>query len=86
MQIIDLGSDDEKAIQERSFLNRLREKLLGHKATGGFKGIKAGTDIDEAVLAEHPRGAWRHIGVQDDAVMAKLWRDSAAMVGLPVAD
>ena len=64
--------DDEKAIQERSFLNRLREKLLGHKASGGFKGIKAGTDIDEALLAEHPRGAWRHIGVQDDAVMADI--------------
>ena len=39
--------DDEKAIQERSFLNRLREKLLGRKASGGFKGIKAGTVIDE---------------------------------------
>ena len=64
--------DDEKAIQERSFLNRLREKLLGHKASGGFKGIKSGTDIDEAVLAEHPRGSWRHIGVQDDAVMADI--------------
>jgi DNA-directed RNA polymerase subunit beta len=64
--------DDEKAIQERSFLNRLREKLLGHKASGGFKGIKAGTEIDEAVLAEHPRGSWRHIGVQDDAVMADI--------------
>ena len=64
--------DDEKAIQERSFLNRLREKLLGHKASGGFKGIKSGTEIDEAVLAEHPRGSWRHIGVQDDAVMADI--------------
>jgi DNA-directed RNA polymerase subunit beta len=64
--------DDEKAIQERSFLNRLREKLLGRKAAGGFKGIKAGTVIDEALLAEHPRGAWRHIGVQDDAVMAEI--------------
>ena len=64
--------DDEKAIQERSFLNRLREKLLGRKAAGGFKGIKAGTPIDEALLAEHPRGAWRHIGVQDDAVMAEI--------------
>jgi DNA-directed RNA polymerase subunit beta len=64
--------DDEKAIQERSFLNRLREKLLGRKASGGFKGIKAGTPIDEEVLAEHPRGAWRHIGVQDDAVMAEI--------------
>ena len=64
--------DDERAIQERSFLNRLREKLLGRKAAGGFKGIKAGTMIDEEVLAEHPRGAWRHIGVQDDAVMAEI--------------
>ena len=76
--------DDEKAIQERIFLNRLREKLLGRKAAGGFKGIKAGTVIDEAVLAEHPRGAWRHIGVQDDAVMAEietLKREFDAAVG-----
>src|SRR6202161_3663584 len=64
--------DDEQAIQERSFLNRLREKLLGRKAAGGFKGIKAGSVIDEALLAEHPRGSWRHIGVQDDAVMAEM--------------
>jgi DNA-directed RNA polymerase subunit beta len=76
--------DDEKAIQERSFLNRLREKLLGRKAAGGFKGIKAGSDITEEVLAEHPRGAWRHIGVQDDAVMAEietLKREFDAAVG-----
>jgi len=64
--------DDEKAIQERSFLNRLREKLLGQKAAGGFRGVKAGSDITEEVLAEHPRGSWRHMGVQDDAVMAEI--------------
>ena len=64
--------DDEKAIQERSFLNRLREKLLGGKASGGFKGIKAGTTLTDEVLAEHPRGAWRHIGVAEDAVMAEI--------------
>ena len=64
--------DDEKAIQERSFLNRLREKLLGQKAAGGFKGIKAGTVITEELLAEYPRGAWRHIAVQDDAVTAEI--------------
>ena len=64
--------DDERAIQERSFLNRLREKLLGHKAAGGFKGIKSGTVIDEALLAEHPRGAWRNIGVADDGIMAEI--------------
>jgi DNA-directed RNA polymerase subunit beta len=64
--------DDEKAIQERSFLNRMREKLLGQKAAGGFKGIKSDTTITEEVLAEHPRGAWRNIGVKDDAVMAEI--------------
>jgi DNA-directed RNA polymerase subunit beta len=64
--------DDEKAIQERSFLNRLREKLLGRKASGGFKGIKSGTDITEEVLAEHPRGTWRHIGVSEDSVMQEI--------------
>jgi DNA-directed RNA polymerase subunit beta len=64
--------DDEQAIQERSFINRLREKLMGRKAAGGFKGIKAGSVIDEALLAEHPRNSWRHIAVQDDAVMAEM--------------
>ncbi len=64
--------DDERAIQERSFLNRLREKLLGRRASGGFKGVKAGTPITEELLAEHPRGSWRHIAVQDDAVMAEI--------------
>jgi len=50
----------------------MREKLLGQKASGGFKGIKSGTQLDEAVLAEFPRGAWRNIGVQDDAVMTEI--------------
>ncbi len=64
--------DDERAIEERSFLNRLRELLVGRKAAGGFKGIKSGTILADTVLAEHPRGAWRNIAVQDDAVMAEI--------------
>jgi DNA-directed RNA polymerase subunit beta len=64
--------DDERGIQERSFLNRLRETLLGQVAGSGFKGIKAGTVITTEVLAEHPRGAWRNVVVQDDAVMASI--------------
>ncbi len=64
--------DDEKAIQERAFLNRLREALIGQVAGSGFKGLKAGTEINAEVLAEHPRGAWRNIIVQDDAVMANI--------------
>jgi DNA-directed RNA polymerase subunit beta len=76
--------DDEKAIQERSFLARLREKLLNQPAAGGFKGIRTGTILSDDVLAEHPRGAWRHIGVQDDAIMAEielLKREYDAAVG-----
>jgi DNA-directed RNA polymerase subunit beta len=64
--------DDERAIQERSFLNRLQETLLGQTAGSGFKGLKAGTVLSTEVLAEHPRGAWRNIVVQDDAVMANI--------------
>ncbi|NVN09961.1 DNA-directed RNA polymerase subunit beta [Nguyenibacter vanlangensis] len=64
--------DDERAIQERSFYNRLRERLVGQVAGAGFKGLRSGTEITEEVLAEHPRGAWRNITVGDDAVMVEL--------------
>ncbi len=64
--------DDERAIQERSFGNRLQEKLLGRKAAGGFKGIKAGTELTVEVLSEYSRGNWRNIAVQDDSVMAEI--------------
>ena len=76
--------DDERAIQERSFLNRLQEKLLGRRASGGFKGIKAGTELTADILGEHSRGSWRNIAVQDDAVMAEietLKREFDAAVG-----
>jgi DNA-directed RNA polymerase subunit beta len=76
--------DDERAIQERSFLNRLGEKLIGQKAGGGFKGIKSGTVLTDEVLAEHPKGAWRHVVVQDDRVTAEietLKREFDAAVG-----
>jgi DNA-directed RNA polymerase subunit beta len=64
--------DDEKAIQERSFYSRLRERLLGKKAAGGFKGVKAGTEITDPVLDEFAKATWRQIGVQDDATMAEI--------------
>ena len=62
-----------------SFLNRLREKLLGRKASRRFKGIKAGTDAHEEVLAEHPRGAlapYRRAGRRAMAEIETLKRDS----------
>nr|WP_321986351.1 DNA-directed RNA polymerase subunit beta [uncultured Lichenicoccus sp.] len=76
--------DDERAIQERSFYNRLRERLLGQKAGAGFKGIKSGTEITEELLAEHPRGAWRNIVLSADAAVAEievLKREFDAAVG-----
>jgi DNA-directed RNA polymerase subunit beta len=64
--------DDEKAIQERSFYSRLRERMLGRKASGGFKGVKAGTEITDEVLEQFAKATWRQIGVQDDAAMAEI--------------
>src|ERR1700712_5178947 len=64
--------EDERSIQERSFLNRLREALIGQTAGSGYKGIKSGTSITAEVLAEFPRGSWRNVIVQDDSVMATI--------------
>ena len=64
--------DDERAIQERSFHSRLRERLLNRKASGGFKGVKSGTVIDDEVLDQFAKATWRQIGVADDAAMAGI--------------
>ncbi len=64
--------DDEKSIQERSFHSRLRERLLNRKAAGGFRGVKAGTIIDDTVLDQFAKATWRQIGVTDDAAMAEI--------------
>src|ERR671921_851576 len=64
--------DDEKAIQERSFHSRLRERLLNRKASGGFRGVKAGTVITDEVLDQFAKATWRQIGVQDDAAMVEI--------------
>jgi DNA-directed RNA polymerase subunit beta len=64
--------DDEKAIQERSFYSRLRERLLNRRASGGFKGVKAGTVITDEVLDQFARATWRQIGVADEPAMAEI--------------
>ena len=64
--------DDEKAIQERSFHSRLRERLLNRRASGGFRGVKAGTVITDEVLDQFAKATWRQIGVADDAAMAEI--------------
>jgi DNA-directed RNA polymerase subunit beta len=64
--------DDEKAIQERSFYSRLRERLMNKKASGGFKPIKSGTVITDEVLDQFAKATWRQIGVTDEASMAEI--------------
>jgi DNA-directed RNA polymerase subunit beta len=64
--------DDEKAILERSFSSRLKEMLNGQTVVSGPKGLKSGTKINEAVLAEYTPGQWRQIAVRDDALMADI--------------
>jgi DNA-directed RNA polymerase subunit beta len=64
--------DDESKILERSFNARLKELLLGESALGGPKGLRSGTEIDEAALGELHPGQWRHISIRDDAKMALI--------------
>ncbi|WP_421989518.1 DNA-directed RNA polymerase subunit beta [Roseococcus sp.] len=64
--------DDERAIQERSFYGRLRERLLNRKASGGFKGVKAGTPVTDEVLEQFAKATWRQIAVTDDAAMVEI--------------
>jgi DNA-directed RNA polymerase subunit beta len=64
--------DDEKAILERSFAQRLKELLVGQTAVGGPKGLKSGSTLTETVLAEYTPGQWRQISIRDDARMADI--------------
>ncbi|MFZ9635498.1 MAG: DNA-directed RNA polymerase subunit beta, partial [Alphaproteobacteria bacterium] len=64
--------DDEKAILERSFAARLKERLLGQTAAGGLKAIKGGTRITEELLAEYTPGQWRQITIKNDKVEGEI--------------
>ncbi len=64
--------DDERVILERSFHARLKELLIGQEVASGPKGVKAGTKISEAVLAEYTPGQWRQIAIRNDKRMADI--------------
>jgi DNA-directed RNA polymerase subunit beta len=64
--------DDERAILERSFASRLKELLIGEDVASGPKGMKSGTKVTEAMLAEYTPGQWRSIGLRNDARMADI--------------
>ncbi|MCR9074196.1 MAG: DNA-directed RNA polymerase subunit beta [Alphaproteobacteria bacterium] len=63
--------DDERAILERGFFDRLKELLMGKTATGGPKGFKAG-ELTEEVFAQYTPGQWRQFVVDDDKLMDYL--------------
>ncbi len=64
--------DDERAILDGSFSNRLKEKLLGQKAVAGPRGFRAGAVLSDEVLKEYTPGQWRQFAVEADDVMAEI--------------
>jgi DNA-directed RNA polymerase subunit beta len=64
--------DDERVILQRSFAARLKELLLGQITVGGPRGMRSGTEITDAVLADYTPGQWRQISLRDDARMADV--------------
>ncbi len=64
--------DDERVILERSFSSRLKELLIGEEAASGPKGMKSGSKITEALLADYTPGQWRSIALRNDTRMADI--------------
>jgi len=64
--------DDERAILERSYFGRLRELLLGQKATSGPKNFPTGKAITADMLEDYTKGQWRQISVKDDKIMEQI--------------
>ncbi len=64
--------DDERVILNRATYSRLEEMLLGQTAGAAPKGIKKGSTIDAALLAEVEAFEWWKFAVEDDAVQANL--------------
>ena len=64
--------EDELAILERNTYGRLNGLLVGRQAAAGPKGMKKGTRITAAVLAELSRGQWWQIGLRDARAMRDI--------------
>ena len=64
--------DDERLILERGFYGRFKQLLMGQTAVKGPKGLKAGSKIDEKLLAGFTQGQWRQLIVKDEGVSAEI--------------
>jgi len=64
--------DDEKAILERSFNDRLSSLIVNRKIVAGPKGMVTGVKVTEEILSDYTPGQWRQIAVASDKVMAEV--------------
>ncbi len=64
--------DDERAILERNFNQRLRSLLVGRKAVGGPKGLEQGVKLTEEVLDRFTAGQCSQIVVATDKIMVDV--------------
>ncbi len=64
--------DDEKAILEGSYNERLKDRLMNQTVAGGPKGVAEGKRVTENLLAEFTPGQWRQIVVKNAGVNDEL--------------
>ncbi len=64
--------DDERAILERSFQQRLKDLLMGRKIEGGPKAVTVGAKVTEELLETLTAGQMAQIVVGNDKVMQDI--------------
>ena len=64
--------DDELAILDRNIYARLKALILGKTAVKGPKGVRAGSEITEALLEPLSRGQWWQLALSDEAAAAEV--------------
>jgi len=64
--------DDERKVLERNFFDSLKPLLIDQVVGSGPKGVKAGTNINEVLLAELTPGQWRQLVIKDSKVMDQI--------------
>ena len=64
--------DDELEILERNIYARLKEIIFGKTCVKGPKGVKAGSKIDDDLLASLSRGQWWQLAVPKETDAARI--------------
>ncbi len=64
--------DDEKAILDRSFNDRLKPLIIGKKIVAGPKGVEIDSKVTDEVLANLSPGQWKQISVANDKTMEEI--------------